>query len=186
MESPPFNRNTSPNLFNTASMGSEYYSARNALVQPVKDVYPVKDARYPAYANTMQDGRLVTDYRPQCSKNIKTGQQFYTKLWMINHATDVIDESRRRQVELSGASLPMANTVPPPSHIVRSTPFYSEIQPTNLINGIGVKRASTTDTPSLFGTFSYQPTISELQTNRKNIGLNQHNEGGRNSRRGDR
>jgi hypothetical protein len=201
MEPSKFSRNTSPNLFNTSAMGSEYNSARDVLFQPIKDTYPIKDTRYPAYANTMQDGRLVTDYRPQCSKNVRPGKQFYTKLWMINHATNVIEESRRRQVEWSGASLPMANTVPPPSHVVKSTPFYSEVQPTGLKDGIGVQRAHIGDVPlfgiasdgigqrskwdvPLFGTFVYEPTMSEIRANRKNIGLNQHQEGGRNSRRG--
>jgi hypothetical protein len=39
---------------------------------------------------------------------------------MIHHADEMTDESRRRQVEWSGASLPLANTVPPPANIVHS------------------------------------------------------------------
>jgi hypothetical protein len=102
---------------------------------------------------------------------------------MINHANEVMDESRRRQVEWSGASLAMANTVPPPADVVHSNPFYSEVNATNLPNGIGVERANT-PCPSLFGTFQYEPTMAEIRGNRKNIKLTQYYEGGRNSPRG--
>jgi len=36
----------------------------------------------------------------------------------------------------------------------------------------------------LFGTFTYEPTMKEIQNNRKNIDVNNFYEGGRNSRRG--
>ncbi len=183
LNQPGFSRDTTPNLFSNPPFGTEYKAARKAYVPPVKDVYPARDNRYPAYAGSMEDGRLVTDYRPQCTKNIKAGNQFDTKLWLINHADTVIDESRRRQVEWSGASLAMANTVPPPADIVHSTPFYSEVNPTNLKSGIGVERADAA-CPGLFGTFSYEPTMSEIRSNRKNIQLTGYYEGGCNSPRG--
>jgi len=46
-----------------------------------------------------------------------------------------------------------------------------------------VERANT-PCPELFGTFQYDPTMAEIQNNRKNIKLTQHFEGGRNSPRG--
>jgi len=176
-------KDTYPMLYNTTAFVDEYMAAHKAYIPANKEIYPARDGRYPAYAAPLEDGRLVTDYRPQCSKNIKAGQQFHTKLWLIHHATEMMDESRRRQVEWSGASLGMANTVPPPSAIVHSTPFYSEVNPTNLYDGIGVERANA-DAPELFGTFSYEPQISEIQNNRKNIATTQFYEGGRNSKRG--
>jgi hypothetical protein len=183
LDQPGFSRDTRPNLFSNPQFGTEYRVAQKAYVPPVKDVYPARDNRYSAYAGPMQDGRLVTDYRPQCTKNIPPADQFTTKRWMINHAAEVIDESRRRQVEWTGASLSMANTVPPPADIVHSNAFYSEVNPTGLKNGIGVERANV-PCPSLFGTFSYEPTMSEIRNNRKNIGLTSYYEGGRNSPRG--
>ena len=179
-----FNRNTSPNLFNDPAFGSAYHSAHRTFFEPVKEASPARNARYPAYAATASDGRVVTDYRPQCSKNVKAGNQFHTKLWLIHHSEEIMDESRRRQVEWTGASLGMANTVPPPAAIVHSTPFYSEANPTNLYDGIGVERANA-DAPELFGTFRYEATMAEIQNNRKNIGMTSFYEGGRNSRRGD-
>lgn len=142
LDQPGFRKDTRPNLFSTPSFGTEYRAAHEAAIAPAKDVYPARDPRYPAYAGPMQDGRLVTDYRPQCSKNIRPEAQNSTKLWMIHHADELMDESRRRQVEWSGASLPMANTVPPPANIVHSNPFYSEVVPTQLPTGLGVERAN--------------------------------------------
>ena len=183
LDQPGFRKDTRPNLFSTPSFGTEYRAAHEAAIAPEKDEYPAREPRYPAYAGPMQDGRLVTDYRPQCSKNIRPGAQNSTKLWMIHHADELMDESRRRQIEWSGASLPMANTVPPPANIVHSNPFYSEVVPTQLPTGLGVERANSA-APMLFGTFEYQPTMSEIQNNRKNIGLTNRYEGGRNSVRG--
>jgi len=170
-------------LYSAPVVGSEYLEARRASLPPAKDIYPARDSRYPAYAAALEDGRLVTDYRPQCSKNVRTGQQFHTKLWLIHHAEEMMDESRRRQVEWSGASLAMANTVPPPAAVVHSTPFSSEVNPTHLYDGIGVERANAV-APELFGTYVYEPTVAEMQNNRKNIGVTQFYEGGRNSKRG--
>jgi hypothetical protein len=183
LNQPGFSRDTRPNLFHNLPFGTEYRAAQKAYVPPTKDVYPARDNRYSAYAGPMQDGRLVTDYRPQCTKNIRPGSQFNTKLWLINHTDEVMDESRRRQVEWTGASLAMANTVPPPADIVHSSPFYSEVNPTHLANGIGVERANA-PAPMLFGTFTYEPTMDEIRNNRKNIGLTVYYEGGRNSPRG--
>jgi hypothetical protein len=183
LNQPGFSRDTLPNLYSDPAFGSEYRAAQKAYVPPAKDVYPARDNRYPAYAGPMADGRLVTDYRPHCTKNIRPDLQYNTKLWMINHASEVMDESRRRQVEWSGASLAMANTVPPPADVVHSNPFYSEVNPTHAPNGIGVERANA-PCPSLFGTFQYEPTMAEIQGNRKNIKLTQYFEGGRNSPRG--
>jgi hypothetical protein len=73
--------------------------------------------------------------------------------------------------------------VPPPAAIVHSNAFYSEVNPTNARNGLGVERANA-DAPALFGTFSYEPTMEEMRMNRKNISLTTHMEGGRNSSRG--
>lgn len=170
-------------FYPTPSVGAAYRAATKAAMPPAREVEPVRDNRYPAFTGTMSDGRLVTDYRPQCTKNIAPQQQFHSKLWMIHHATDLMNESRRRQVEGTGAALPMANTMPPPASIVHSSPFYSEVVPTGMKGGLGVERANAA-APTLFGTFEYEPTMSELQSNRKQIQPTTRYEGGRNSVRG--
>jgi hypothetical protein len=175
----------SPNFYPNQPFGTEYTIAQKNFIPQNTDIYPARDNRYPAHAAHLEDARLVTDYRPKCSKNVRPDSQYNTKLWLINHGNEIIEESRKRQVEWTGASFMTANTVPPPAGIVHSTPVYSEINPTGLKNGIGIERASFDQPcPALFGTFSYEPTMSEIRNNRKNISLNSHYEGGRNSRRG--
>ena len=70
LNQPGFSRDTKPNLYHRPQFGTEYTAANKAIFAPAKDVYPARDSRYPAYAGPMQDARLVTDYRPQCSKNM--------------------------------------------------------------------------------------------------------------------
>jgi hypothetical protein len=183
LDQPGFSRDTRPNLFHNLPYGTEYKEARRIDFAPAKQIEPARDARYPAYAAPMSDGRLVTDYRPQCSKNIAPNAQYNTKLWMVHHAEQIMDESRSRQVEWSGASLALANTVPPPADIVHSNPFYSEVNATGIKGGLGVERANAA-APDLFGTFQYEPTMNEIRNNRKNTQLTTFYEGGRNSPRG--
>lgn len=159
------------------------YDVPRLPVVPDRNTHPTRDNRYPAYTANMSDARLVTDYRPKCTKNVTAGQQFHTKLWMIHHATDLMGESRRRQVEWTGAALPMANTAPPPAAYVHSTPFESEMVSTHFRGGLGIERADSHAVP-LFGTFAPSSTIAELQANRKSIAGTQVYEGGRNSIRG--
>jgi hypothetical protein len=183
LDQPGFTQDTRPNLYPSPSYGTAYKQARRVDFAPQKDIEPGRDARYSAYAAPMSDGRLVTDYRPQCSKNIPSYAQYTTKQWMVNHTDQIIQESRKRQVEWSGASLPLANTVPPPANIVHSNPFYSEVDSSGVNGGIGVERANS-KAPQLFGTFTYEPTMNEIRNNRKNISLTKYYEGGRNSPRG--
>ena len=179
----PFTRDTYPNLFEHSSVGSAYHHGRAASLALGKDLFPAPDRRYPAFAAAINDGRLVTDYRPQCTKNIPVGDQFHTKKWMIQNGEALMEEARKRQVERTGAAIPTIDTSPLPAGIVHSTPFQSEIHPTNWKGGLGVERADS-KAPALFGTFQYEPTISERQANRKNIAMTTREEGGRNSKRG--
>jgi hypothetical protein len=176
-----FRKITLPNLFDRD--GKEYRLAQKASFAPEKTVEPARDSRYPAYAAPLEDGRLVTDYRPQCSRNIPAGSQYRTKLWMVHHADDIIQKSRDRQLEWTGASLPMADTVPPPADIIVTNISSSDITATNIRNGIGLERADAA-APALFGTFTGQPTFEESKANVKNIGLTKMYEGGRNTPRG--
>lgn len=183
LDTPGFRRDTRPNLYHNQPYATSYTEAQRVSFAPAKTVEPARDSRYPAYAGTMSDGRLVTDYRPQCARNVPPQDQYNTKLWMVHHADEIIGKSRERQVEWSGASLPMANTMPPPADIVHSTPFYSEVVPTQVRSGLGVERADA-KAPELFGTFSYEPSMQEIRNNRKNIAMTKHYEGGRNTPRG--
>ncbi len=162
--------------------GTEYNTVRRTVVPP-KFTHPIPDSRYPAFAGIADDARFGTDYRPHCTQNMPTGTQFTTKQWMVHHATEIMDISRKRQVEWTGASLPMANTMPPPAVIVHSTPFENELQPSGARYGLGIER-SDAKAPSLFGTFHIAPSQTEIYGNKKQIGITSRYEGGRNSLRG--
>jgi len=178
-----FNDDTSPNLYHSIPIGAAYRAGHKAVTPTIPDAFSARDSRYPAYVAAVEDGRMVTDYRPQCSKNVKPGYQFDTKLWMIRNADQIMDDTRKEQMRWAGAGLPMANTVPPPAAIVHSSPFYSELQPTYLHNGIGTQRADST-APDLFGTFYYAASMTQKLSNRKNIATTSMYEGGRNTPRG--
>ena len=51
-----------------------------------------------------------------------------------------------------------------------------------MASGIGVERAGA-KAPGLFGTFTFDSSMSEIQNNRKNIELTTKYEGGRNTPR---
>lgn len=174
---------TQPNLFYTPPYGAAYRLGMRSAKAPAKTLEPAVDNRYPAFAAQMQDGRLVTDYRNHCSRNIPAGSQFATKQWMVSHGEDIIRMSRQRQAEWTGAALGLANTVPPPADIVHSTPFNSEVMATGAAAGIGVIRADAA-APDLFGTFTVAPSMAETRANKKNIATTTKYEGGRNSLRG--
>ncbi len=75
---------------------------------------PAPDNRYPAYAALMSDGRLVTDYRSKCEKNVPVGKQFATHQFLVHNAESLIAESRRRQALWNGAVLGWQR----PSHVL--------------------------------------------------------------------
>lgn len=183
MDSAGFNRITQPNLFSQLpTYGAQYKIVRKEQELP-RTLYPAPDARYPAYSYAAADGRFVTDYRPHCTQNTPPGAQFTTKAWMQHHADNLIQLSRQRQSEWTGASLPMPNLAPPPAVVISSTPFENHLKPTGERFGLGVARADAR-APVLFGTFVIPPTNAELQRNTKKISQTALYEGGRNSLRG--
>jgi hypothetical protein len=182
-----FQKPTSPNLFenqispniNNANRNipKEYYTS-NKITEPIMDI------RYPGRVAPMEDGRFVTDYRPKCTQNIHPQNQFSTKLWMIHHADELINLSRQRQAEWSGASCKTINTVPPPENISSCNAFNCTMEATNYPDGIGIERVGSA-CPSLFGTFTPQQTGFEMNScDLKNIPLTRKYEGGRNTPRG--
>ena len=102
---------------------------------------------------------------------------------MVHHADSIIELSRQRTSEWSGASLPIAKTVPPPAVLAYSSPFENELLTTNYKGGLGTERTGAKAVP-LFGTYVIPPTAKERLVNVKNIRLTQQGSGGRNTRRG--
>jgi hypothetical protein len=146
---------------------------------------PSRDNRYPAFAAPMADGRLVTDYRTHCYENIKVGEQYATKHWMQNNAEEMMDVSRRRQLEWSGGSLPILDLAPPPADMQYTNPDIFDIKETNYRGGLGLERADqTVANVPMPGTYFYAPSLAEERNNISKIRGTVNFEGGRNSPRG--
>lgn len=168
-----FRRATEPNLY--AGPVRPWPRAVNV---ETKDSGPVPDSRFPERPAQMEDGRLVTDYRPRCARNIPTGAQYATKQWMIHSTDAIIQESRRRQAIRAGADQAFdATTVPPPTTVVKCTPFSCGVVP---VSRSGIGREREEGCPDLFGTFAESYATGAL----KPVMRTQKYQGGRNTPRG--
>ena len=160
-------------------------TAKNAVVSDslTRMFEAAPDNRYPAYAALMSDGRLVTDYRSKCEKNIPVGKQFATHQFMVTNAEALIQESRKRQAIWNGAVFGLSATQPEPAVIQRCSADSCSFRETNDKFGLGIERQSE-GVPVLFGTFEVDATVAELTRDRRNVALTTRFEGGRNSMRG--
>jgi len=147
---------------------------------PTKATEPTPDNRYHGWAAPIDDGRAITDYRPNCALNIPTGSQYATRRWMQDNASSIINLSRRMNAETMGAGRSYKTTEPSPSGYIKCSPDecrYTPVGPEG--TGIGVKRSEYV--PELFGTFA--PSAAHASIVDKPL-LTMYYEGGRNSRRG--
>ena len=161
------------------------YTSKNAVIgDSLAKIYEAApDNRYPAYAALMSDGRLVTDYRSKCEKNIPVGKQFATHQFMVNNAEQMIAESRRRQAIWNGALFGLAATQPMPADVQSCTADGCTVRQTHARHGLGLERRSE-GVPTLFGTYEIEPTLTEQLADTRKVGVTTRFEGGRNSFRG--
>lgn len=144
--------------------------------------YVSDNPRYPASSPNMVDGRHMTSYSPQCTRNVAPHQQFNTKQWMIHNANKIIEQSREQQIVRTGANYKIVDIIPPPAMISHTTPFENNIIPSDIYSGIGLER-SDNKIGHLFGTF-LMPTYPAMNyLNNTSFGLTTKHEGGRNSLR---
>lgn len=145
---------------------------------PIKNTQPTPDNRYPQIAAQMDDGRLVTDYRPNCSKNVAAGQQFATRKWMQKNGSELIHLSRKRQAEATGAGTVYDSRIEaaPLAYVMCDQSDCGLIAGTP--GGIGIERKDKA--PKLFGTFA----ASVPGEVRDSPMLTKVYEGGRNTVRG--
>lgn len=153
MDSRFFRKVTDPNFYeNTPGNWNTKGTAYKTVVSE-RNTFPTPDPRFPGYAGIMEDGRLITDYRPHCNKNVPVGSQYAVKEWMQKNTPSIISVSRTRQATAAGAIYGTDRTVvPPPVGIVRCTPMdcgYSDGSP----HGIGIEREDKA--PEIFGTFEF-------------------------------
>ena len=172
----------SPWLF--ANTNSHIIESRvRANESPSRDTYPTPDSRFSGWAAPMSDGRIATDYRSKCSKNIPAGEQFATRGWMQRNADQLIMLSRKRQAELAGAGQSYDSRIeaPPVGYVKCDTVEcgYTEAGSSAQSKGVGIERRE--HVPNLFGKFaesspyvgkSDAPTMTMIE------------EGGRNTVRG--
>jgi hypothetical protein len=140
---------------------------------------PAPDNRFRAYAAPMSDGRLVTDYRDKCVTRAPPGTQFAVKGWTVNHSEEIIDISRRRQVQATGQALGVAATELPPATLQSCDTNTCSITPSGYAGGVGIER--TDKAPALFGTFTYAPDYELRARNKEFTSLNRMSEYGRNT-----
>ena len=179
MDSQFFRIATQPNYYHGLS-SYEAERVANKTTISTRNTQPSMDSRFPGWAAPMEDGRLVTDYRPHCNQNIPAGKQFATKEWITTNTDDVIAISRQRYAESTGAIYAFDMTVEaPPESMVKCDKVSCEFMPSGKYNGIGTERVYDR-APELFGTYQ----VPKVRAPRAHVGLNPRFEGGRNSWRG--
>lgn len=179
MDSQFFRIATQPNYYHGLSSYQAEKVANRTTVS-TRNTQPSMDSRFPGWAAPMEDGRLVTDYRPHCNQNIPAGKQFATKEWIQTNSDDLIAISRTRYAQATGAIYSYDMTVEaPPESLVKCDKVGCEFMPSGKYNGIGTERVYDR-APELFGTY----VLPKMKAPKPHIGLNPRFEGGRNSWRG--
>ena len=163
-----------------------FFGSTTGVLNEFAKTMPTPDSRYPDYAAPMEDGRLVTDYRPNCSTRAPYGHQNATKNWLVENAEEVVRVARQRQAEYTGAVYGAPFRGPPPAAVQTCSVYgcsYSEGKAAGLGSpakaGLGVERANSV-APELPGTFDPRPFYRSLQAPTQRTALNRRNEGGRN------
>jgi hypothetical protein len=178
MDSKLFRITTEPNYYKSLQTTPPVVktNTRNSLL-------PAPDSRFPGWPAPMSDARLVTDYNPQCSKNVPTGKQYPTTLWMQRNGSEIMEYSRQASRIATGSIFPFdKNVVPPPESVVSCTRSVCKRVQTGFDGGLGVERNE--GVPELFGTFSTREPKYEKKVQENVQGTTKY-EAGRNSLRGD-
>jgi hypothetical protein len=173
-----FREPQSPFFFNQPPTWLLESSVKRKVV-PAKQTDPTPDNRFPGWAAPMSDGRVGTDYRPNCALNFPTGTQFASRQFLQKNAESIIQTTRKRVADSLGAGLSYdSSTVVPASMVVQCDNEKCTMSP-YVERGIGVERQE--NVPELFGTFS--SSSPSLLRPAEPIGTTRY-EGGRNTVRG--
>ena len=176
MDAKLFRLPTNPNFYAAIGTSAPF------RVEQAQEQRATEDSRFPGYAAPMSDGRLVTSYKNHCSRNITAGKQYPTKEWMTKNASEIIQVSRNRFAEQTGAIYGTdSSVVPPPAGIVTCTKSDCTRLPTNELHGIGIERGGSS-APELFGTWN--STNPMARPPKPHTALTSRYEGGRNTPRG--
>lgn len=177
MDAQLFRLPTEPQYYKGGSLNQG--EVENQISKPAQSL----NARYPGSVAIAADGNVFTDYRPKCTKNVPTGQQYATRQWLQHNAEDIIKVSRERQAKATGASYMNASTVPPPVAIAKCDIDKCGYYPSNANSSVqiptGIERGDIA--PPLFGTFEFG---YQYPTANVTAGITRLYEGGRNTPRG--
>ena len=172
MDANLFRLPTTPNYYGADQASIPYFKRRATAA-------PAPNNRFPGWAAPIQDGRLVTDYRPHCETNIPSKAQEKSRIWIQRNSEDIIRVSRERAAAVTGMRFGIdMSMVPGPTSYVHCTAAGCEFSP-GVSGGIGVERKERV--PELFGTLepsAYDRQFTHLQQ------TTTQPEGGRNTRRG--
>jgi hypothetical protein len=147
-----FRKPQSPFFFNQPPTYLVEVPVKNRVL-PIKTTEPTPDNRFPGWAAPMSDGRLITDYRPHCALNFPTGTQFASRQFLTKNAESIMEMSRKRHSEWTGAGRSYDSvTVVPPVAYVKCDGVDCGYTPGSE-GGVGVERVEKV--PQLFGTFAY-------------------------------
>lgn len=150
-------------------------------ITPEISTLPSEDNRYPAFSAKMSDARLITDYRSHCQTRSPYGAQGAVKAWMVHNAEEIMNLSRRRQVESTGHMYGVIDFAPTAQQIQRCTQNECSITPGDQ-DGWGIVRKEG-PLPELFGTFQYSPNAQQVAMNKSYTKLTKRYEYGRNTGR---
>jgi len=151
MDSNGFRKKQSPWYFSSTDTYALEVLAKGVM-ESKKQTDPTQDSRYPGWAAHMSDGRLVTDYRSKCEGNIPTGLQYATKQFMQKNGSEIIKQSRLRQLNKTGAGLAYNSIIHMPAARYVKCNEYECLTKKGNPKGLGTERIE--DSPSLFGTFA--------------------------------
>lgn len=180
MDSQGFRLPQGPRLY-MSPRPREIIKSVNIEVTPEMKTLPTEDNRYPAFAGPMSDARLITDYRSHCQTRTPYGSQGAVKAWMVHNAEDIMNLSRKRQVEYTGHMYGVIDFQPTPQISQTCTVNGSTMEKIDPL-GWGIV-CETGPLPEMFGTFQYSPNAEQIAANKSHTRLTQKYEFGRNTAR---
>lgn len=154
------------------------------LYQNFAKTMPTPDNRYSDYASQMSDGRLVTDYRPNCSTRAPYGHQNATKAWLIENSEEVARVSRMRQATYTGAVYGARYVGPKPAAVQTCTAYGCKTETYDeSANRLGKERMNASAAPedAYPGTFDPTSVFAGVKKSSAHIQLTRRFEGGRNT-----
>ena len=116
MDAKLFRVTTQPNYYPSVSNWTAKQQSMGHYF-PKRDGYlgPAPDSRFPGWAGPMEDGRMGTDYRTHCYKNIPAGSQYASHQWIQHNTDSIIEITRNRLSRETGANSGFeCGVVPPP------------------------------------------------------------------------